>query len=136
MLVRVERKWLDKPFFCESVNLIRIEGNATLKEIKDICKRQILNGTEWLQVKDINPTRFDYIDSDGFTVMCDIYLNVALESHLKIMNNIKNATYFECKNEICNYYLMGYKRALMNEGYDVNRLEEMLYAYAELENPR
>lgn len=132
MLIRVERKWLDKPFAMGCTNLIKIGFNATLKEIRDICKVQILGFNEWEEVKDINPTRFEYIDSEGFRVICDIYINDALERHLEEMRVLREFS-FSKRTELL---YDGYKMALQNEGYDCKRLEGMLDAYAKLKNSR
>lgn len=133
MLIRVEREWIDKPFPMEGTSLINVDFNATLKEIKDICKTQILRDNEWEHVKDINPVRFDYIDSDGFQVICNIYLNESLERHLDNMLNVNSAIY---KERDLYYIREGYKMALEAEGYDCKRLEVLFDAYAKLKNSR
>lgn len=135
MLIRVERKWIDKPFAEKRTSLILIEGKVNKSNALNIAISKLVAFEEIpsVEYKLSDKSRFCYVDKEGFRIIADIYLEGPIEKHLDALLNIRKVLVYE---ERALFYMDGYKKALESEGYDVERLEGMVDAYDKLKSSR
>lgn len=133
MLIRVEKKWFDKPFKQEATTLILVQEEVTKAKALALAADKLVPSSKKGSIRSNlnNYMSFFYEDKEGFVVLANVYIDHAIEKHLEEMLRLSNFSRYSRKAQLI---YEGYICALYNEGYDYKRLEGMLDAYAKLKN--